>query len=604
MNKTRVARQANTSSFLLPGQGLLQRKCACGNHTVAGGECAECARNKSGLQRKLTIGASNDPLEQEADRMAEQVLAASAHSTVGGAPLHIQRYAGQTSGDIETAPASVDRVLASSGRPLEPALRQDMGQRFGYDFSQVRVHSDEAAEQSAQEVKANAYTVGHNIVFGAGRFTPGTHEGRRLIAHELTHVVQQSATQSLLQRDLGFEFQLHDNTITTNKGRPFPRKAGKFFHRVPPADKHGLELQTDSGSFMEFETHHFQKWSDLEVQIKNAVDVVQEIKKDPKAFPFNQEKRFRAAGLLAKDETLEVNVKDSAFIADIQSTEGIALTQYASLLKEHERDPTLFVDPVLKDAQDILNAASAASKKVKAGASLDNLRGFLQIIINYVRRGQHELWDKANPDVVKSTFRLLMRVDFVSVFQTLTADEKTLFREIVKSGAIPKAVGLAAGDPFFKAGYWGDLGGGVHAFFELGKITALSAKGKVHDCAATTKTKEVDSRRCGKKIAGTAITVGSWLESIVKQKKDVLSPASHGSESMGQFPVPSKGSEKGLAIFEVRDTVARNRQQPASKWVDYADGVFSQAAACRARAGTGTGLNYDGTKKFDPKNCP
>ena len=67
-----------------------------------------------------------------------------------------------------------------------------MGQRFGHDFSRVRVHSGGAAEQSARDVNANAYTVGHNIVFGAGRFAPGTHEGRRLIAHELTHVVQQS----------------------------------------------------------------------------------------------------------------------------------------------------------------------------------------------------------------------------------------------------------------------------------------------------------------------------------------------------------------------------------------------------------------------------
>lgn len=69
----------------------------------------------------------------------------------------------------------MDRVLASSGRPLEPAIRQDMEQRFRYDFSQVRVHADSAAAQSAQDVNAHAYTVGRNIVFGA-RFVPGTRE--------------------------------------------------------------------------------------------------------------------------------------------------------------------------------------------------------------------------------------------------------------------------------------------------------------------------------------------------------------------------------------------------------------------------------------------
>ena len=176
---------------------LLQRKCACGSPTSSlTGECAEC-ESKKRLQTKLTIGASNDPLEQEADRVADQVLAAPAHSAVSGAPPRIQRYTGQATGQADTAPASVDRVLASPGRPLEPALRQDMEQRFGHDFSRVRVHSGGAAEQSAREVNANAYTVGHNIVFGAGRFAPGTHEGRRLIAHELTHVVQQSSADGV-----------------------------------------------------------------------------------------------------------------------------------------------------------------------------------------------------------------------------------------------------------------------------------------------------------------------------------------------------------------------------------------------------------------------
>ena len=150
-------------------------------------------KNKGGLQRKLTIGASNDPLEQEADRVADQVMAAPAHPAVSGAPPHIQRLTEQTTGQADmAAPASVARVLASSGRPLEPSLQQDMGQRFGHDFSRVRVHTDATAERSVRDVNANAYTVGHDIVFGAGQFTPETNEGRRLIAHELTHVVQQS----------------------------------------------------------------------------------------------------------------------------------------------------------------------------------------------------------------------------------------------------------------------------------------------------------------------------------------------------------------------------------------------------------------------------
>ena len=74
-----------------------------------------------------------------------------------------------------------------------------MEPRFGYDFSRVRVHSGTAAEQSARDVKAHAYTAGHAMVFGAGQFAPESQAGRRLIAHELAHVVQQSGqgTKSL-----------------------------------------------------------------------------------------------------------------------------------------------------------------------------------------------------------------------------------------------------------------------------------------------------------------------------------------------------------------------------------------------------------------------
>jgi len=75
-----------------------------------------------------------------------------------------------------------------------------MEQRFGYDFSRVRVHSGAAAEQSAQDVNANAYTVGHDVVFGAALFAPGTHAGQRLLAHELTHVVQQGRVGPSIQR--------------------------------------------------------------------------------------------------------------------------------------------------------------------------------------------------------------------------------------------------------------------------------------------------------------------------------------------------------------------------------------------------------------------
>jgi len=201
MSKETVAQKTDTTSFLSSAQGVLQRKCVCGNQTIGGGECEECGKKKGDLQRKLTIGENNDPLEREADRVADQVMAAPVRSAVRDTPLRIQRYAGQANESVDTAPDSVNRTLASSGRPMEPVLRQDMEQRFGHDFYQVRVHSGVVAEQSAREVNAKAYTAGNNIVFAASQLVPQTHEGRRLIAHELTHVVQQCGnTSTIIQR--------------------------------------------------------------------------------------------------------------------------------------------------------------------------------------------------------------------------------------------------------------------------------------------------------------------------------------------------------------------------------------------------------------------
>jgi len=150
------------------------------------------AGKKQRLQTKLKVNEPGDSYEREADRIADQLLATPAHYDIGDAPPRIQRFSGESHGQVEEAPASVDDALTGPGRPLESTLRQDMEQRFGRDFSTVRVHTGAAAEQSAEDVNAHAYTVGHNIVLGDGRFDAKTHEGRRLIAHELTHVVQQS----------------------------------------------------------------------------------------------------------------------------------------------------------------------------------------------------------------------------------------------------------------------------------------------------------------------------------------------------------------------------------------------------------------------------
>lgn len=192
MSRT-LARQAKTASPMVAGslRSQLQRKCACGTHMPGGGACRSCGNR--GIQRKLWIGSSNDPLESEADRVAAQVLCAAAPTGAARNRLAVQRFATPASEPAAEAPASVHRALGASGSRLSDATRKDMEGRFGHDFSRVRVHHDAAAAESAREIDARAYIVGNRVVFGAGQFAEGSQEGRYLLAHELTHVVQQGA---------------------------------------------------------------------------------------------------------------------------------------------------------------------------------------------------------------------------------------------------------------------------------------------------------------------------------------------------------------------------------------------------------------------------
>jgi uncharacterized protein DUF4157 len=172
------------------------------------------SRPQVSLQAKLTVNTLGDIYEQEADRVAEQVTSAPEpqlqractcgigcskcqHERTAHERLQAKRVQTNHSGAI-LAPPIVHEVLNSPGQPLETTTQGFMKSRFGHDFSRVRVHTDARAAESARAVSALAYTVGHNIVFGAGQFAPRTSEGRKLLAHELTHVLQNS--QSVLQR--------------------------------------------------------------------------------------------------------------------------------------------------------------------------------------------------------------------------------------------------------------------------------------------------------------------------------------------------------------------------------------------------------------------
>lgn len=163
------------------------------------------------LQAKLAVNESGDAYEQEADRVAAQVLMMPAEQA---APVHVQRQVTAPQ-QGHPAPRSVHAVLQTPGRPLDPGMRTWMEGRFGYDFGRVRVHDDVRAAASAQDVQAHAYTLGEHVVFRQPLYTSGTDGGKRLLAHELTHVVQQTGggSSAALQRQADEEPE-NGNAIT------------------------------------------------------------------------------------------------------------------------------------------------------------------------------------------------------------------------------------------------------------------------------------------------------------------------------------------------------------------------------------------------------
>jgi hypothetical protein len=144
-----------------PGR-ILRRKCDCGKNTSGGGDCGACERKTRRLQRRA------------ADARPEST----------------------------SVPDSVHEVLRSAGSPLDTPTRSFFESRLGHDFSGVRVHTDSRAAESAAAVGSLAYTVGSDIAFGANQYAPGTSAGRRLLAHELTHVLQQRGRPSAMQGKL------------------------------------------------------------------------------------------------------------------------------------------------------------------------------------------------------------------------------------------------------------------------------------------------------------------------------------------------------------------------------------------------------------------
>ncbi len=183
--------------------GVLQRKCACGGSGSSDGECEDCKKKEMTLQR---------------------------HASDNSAPTAV--------------PPVVYDVLRSPGQPLDADTRALFEPRFGYDFSKVRIHTDARAAESARAVNALAYTVGPDIVFGAGQYRPGSGGAQQLIAHELSHVVQQSG----LHGQLGLPLRINTSGESAADRAALDVTAGRRAGPLGPLGQLGVQRQESQGS--------------------------------------------------------------------------------------------------------------------------------------------------------------------------------------------------------------------------------------------------------------------------------------------------------------------------------------------------------------------
>ena len=228
---------------------MLQRKCACGGKaSQVSGDCSDCQRKKTlGIQKKVAVGTTDDPLEHEADRAAERVLSmpASAAAPHAHALTPVHSYPPSESAPAPVAQAASPAALAASGQPaattgepqsqapseaeldhggspLEPGLRGFFEQRYERDLSEVRIHVGGQAESWNDRLTAHAFTYGSHIWLGRGQRPRADF----LLAHELAHVIQQRQPQVLRSPKLNEDI---DGKPSLSEVRP---------HRAATASRH------------------------------------------------------------------------------------------------------------------------------------------------------------------------------------------------------------------------------------------------------------------------------------------------------------------------------------------------------------------------------
>jgi hypothetical protein len=304
LNRVPVAQQSSHKQLLLQ----LQRQ--YGNHYVQ--QVVQQARQKDKplIQAKLSLGAVGDQYEQQADQVAKQVVSKISSASIS--PMQrmeteedelaqmkpdIQR---QPMGEATTIDPNLEQAIQQArggGQQLAESVRAPMEQAFGVDFSGVRVHTDAQSDQLNQSIQAKAFTTGQDIFFRQGQYNFGSREGLELVAHELTHVVQQNGVERV-QR-----FHMEDARANEEGAEPFISQ--------------GVQIE-DSEDTYDY-TQHVSKET-AKVKVSDDGTIAIEASPQPKTFftlptrikEFNQQLEQVGSWYRLENTGRTIQVKDSA----------------------------------------------------------------------------------------------------------------------------------------------------------------------------------------------------------------------------------------------------------------------------------------------------
>ncbi|MFC7724176.1 DUF4157 domain-containing protein [Nocardioides sp. GCM10028917] len=563
-------------------------------------------------QPRLKVAAARGPAETEADRVATEML--SPRPAQGRRlgiehrlPRGISRAPKPEGARRALAPPRDDNraiLRLGTGVALPSGDRAFFEPRFGVSFARVRIHTDPGAAAASDALGARAFTTGRDIVFGADQYRPGSTAGRHLLAHELAHSVQQASDAGShgIQRAMKFELQnkssfIHAWDEATGEVPRLPRKFGSRDYIYKGAS--GARMESETNGQVEFETEWERKWPKLAAQLKEAFEMTQAINAAPtvriagttyhrlpaatfpiphlrprgwrltrkerkkgKTFEDNSTKD-RADRPLKPTEHLVVDVKKPDWPAYIQISESMEMSQYPSLMRQYELDkydPSSRKSKQKRKSLDVEGKVTSivdgiidhVTKARRPRGDISDLRGFLELVVNLVIRGQYPASSPIGK-AAKYTFAIMSRTHLGSVHKhVLTDEERALFRRFVADAQplLLDKLGLTTRSKFFVHGH----GGSNDANPE----------------------------------------VLAWLKGLT-HNRDLLSALHHGrgeiSGAMGKFRVDKEEKEhKGMVRFEVRITAGNVAK--ASKWEEFGKTHFLAAMKDRPRpAGKGeTGL--------------